>query len=304
MLRTTKKIFSKYIIEKYICPGCSNYNSLEARRASRSKKQGRDMFDAHNIPYAKGDVFFSPFRALKFIEKNGFPVVIKPNRGGFSRGSYFPIRTKKELWKAIFLARFYWPWLVIENYAEGENYRITVVDDKIIAAAKRYEPFVDGDGKHTITQLIETENKIREGMNIYPVMHEIRVDAKTHAYLKKQKLTLQSVPEKNQRVKLFHRVALSPGGVIGTIDTATITKKNEILLKKILKLFNARVFGVDFIMEKGPHIDWDKQACAVLEVNSRPYMKLHEYPRFGEKPDLREYYDVLNSEENSDADIF
>lgn|GEM_PF-6708494 len=47
-----KQVIYKYIEEKYM-NGCSDYNSLEVRRASRSKKQARNMFAANGIPYAK-----------------------------------------------------------------------------------------------------------------------------------------------------------------------------------------------------------------------------------------------------------
>ena len=75
--------------------GCSNYNSLEVRKSCRSKEQARDKFQQGNIPYAKGLIFFNPFAAIRFAKEHGFPLVIKPNVSGFSRGSHFPIRNEK-----------------------------------------------------------------------------------------------------------------------------------------------------------------------------------------------------------------
>lgn len=63
-----KQVIYKYIEEKFM-NGCSDYNSLSVRRASRSKKQARDMFAANNIPYAKGKIFINPYTAYKFAQK-------------------------------------------------------------------------------------------------------------------------------------------------------------------------------------------------------------------------------------------
>ena len=304
MLKTVQRWFYQTVVNGFFSPDCSNYNSLEVRRTCRTKAQGRTKFAEHDIIHARGCIFLNPFTALKFVKDYGFPVVIKPNLSSFSRGSFFPINSYKELWKAMFLARVYWPWLVIEEYIPGGNYRITACNGQIIAASERFEPYVDGDGVSTIAELMTAENAIRESMKIYPAMHPLMPSKPVLRYLKSQQLNLESVPDKGQRVKLFHRVALAPGGIVKNLELEKITPKNQALAKKILEAFGARIFGIDLIMEKGPYVDWDAQKCAVLEVNSRPYMKLHEYPRYGEKPDLSNYYAELEALEVADTDVF
>jgi len=304
MIKTIQRWIYKTVVDGFFSPDCSNYNSLEVRRTCRTKAQGRDKFKAHNIPHAQGLIFLSPFTALRFVKQHGFPVVIKPNLSSFSRGSFFPIKNYWQLWKAMILARIYWPWLVVEEYVAGKNYRITVFDGEVIAASERFEPYVDGDGESTISELMIAENKIRKKMRLYPVMHELLPSKEVIKHLKSQKLNLKSVPKKGERVKLFYRIALSPGGIVKNLDLETVTAKNKQLAIKILDAFEARIFGIDLIMEQGLDVDWDQQKTVVLEVNSRPYMKLHEYPRYGEKPDFTSYYDQLDSLEVSDTDVF
>ena len=103
-MKALKKAIYQFISKRYM-NDCSNYNSLATRKGSRSKKQARDTFQQGGIPHAQGQVFINPFVAHRFAQKNGFPLVIKPNVSGFSRGSHFRIRYYKELWKAIFLAK-------------------------------------------------------------------------------------------------------------------------------------------------------------------------------------------------------
>jgi hypothetical protein len=51
-------------------------------------------------------------------------------------------------------------------------------------------------------------------------------------------------------------------------------------------MFDANIFGIDVIMEKWIEVDFDKQKCIFLEVNSRAYLKMHSKPRYGKPADL------------------
>ncbi|MCP5161713.1 MAG: cyanophycin synthetase [Hahellaceae bacterium] len=298
-----RKLIYQWISKKYM-DGCSSYNSLEVRKSCRSKKQARDMFASGNIPHAQGLVFFNPLKALEFANTYGFPLVIKPNVSGFSRGSHFPIRNTRELWRAIFLAKLWWPTTVVEQYLEGRNYRVVVAQGKIMSVLQRYAPFVTGNGIDTISQLIDRENAIRESMGLYPCIHPLQKGKQTQRFLKKQKLTLDSVPAEGAVVNLFYRISLAPGGVVRTIEKQTIPEVNQALFKKVLELFNANILGIDVILEKGIETDFREQKCIFLEVNSRPYLKMHDYPRYGKKEDLSEYFAQLDKLEISQADIF
>ena len=197
-----KKAIYAWISKKFM-DGCSNYNSLEVRKSCRSKEQARDKFKEGGIPHAQGLIFFNPFAAVKFAQQFGFPLVIKPNVSGFSRGSHFPIRNYKELWKAIFLAKCWWPFTVVEQYLEGKNYRVVVANGEVVSVLQRYAPAVKGNGSSTIRELMKIENAIREEMKLYPVISPLKESAQTSAFLAKQGLNFDSVPEEGQRVTYF-----------------------------------------------------------------------------------------------------
>lgn len=60
--------------------------------------------------------------------------------------------------------------------------------------------------------LIDEENSIRDAMNLGPSNHNIQKDSPLILkHLKKQKLSLSSVPKKDEQIFLFYRVALGPG---------------------------------------------------------------------------------------------
>lgn len=284
--------------------GCSSYNNLEVRKSCRSKEQARAVFNQGNVPHAKGLIFFNPISAHRFAKTHGFPLVIKPNVSGYSRGSYFPINNFAELWKAIFLAKLWWPTTVVEQYLQGHNYRVVAIKGELMSVIERYPPTVTGDGIHTISELIDEENAIRKAMQLYPCIYPIEKNEQTINFLKKSHYTLDSVPLKKQDVILFYRISLAPGGTVRTIDKSTIPDINKQLFLDVLNMFDANILGIDVIFEKGIEHSYEAQKCIFLEVNSRPYLKMHDYPRYGDKEDLTPYFNKLNQLEISNADIF
>lgn len=291
-------------IDKRFLGGCSSYNSLEVRKSCRSKKQARDAFVDLGIPHAKGTTFVNPAQAVRFARKHGFPLVVKPDVSGFSRGSYFPINNTGELIAASLLAKRWWPVSVVEQYLEGKNYRVVVVEGGIMSVIRRYPPFVDGDGISTISQLMDRENIRRKEMQLGPVIHPIERNSAIKRYLRKQNLTLYSVPDKGVRVPLFNKIALAPGGVVEIIDKTVLPPENQELFMNLLKYFRANILGIDAIFEKGIEESYTSQKSILLEINSRPYLQMHDYPRFGQAENLSGYYEKLARLDISQQDIF
>jgi D-alanine-D-alanine ligase-like ATP-grasp enzyme len=302
-MKSLKQIIYSWV-DKNFLGGCSNYNSLSTRKSCRSKEQARNMFANNKIPYAKGEIFYGPVTPFRFVKKHGFPVVIKPNVSGFSRGSHFPINSYYDLFKAILLVKIWWPSSVIEQYLKGKNYRVVVVKDEIMSIIRRYPPYITGDGRLTIEELIDQENKIRKKMKLDPIIHKIKKNYMIARFLKKKNLSFLSVPQKGKMVTLYNRISLAPGGIIETLDNANMHEANKELFLKILPFFNANILGIDAIFEKGIDIAYTDQRVIFLEVNSRPYLQMHHNPRYGKKQNLSHFYDILNQLKIQENDIY
>ena len=302
-MRKIKALIYAWISKRYMA-GCSNYNSLAVRKNSRSKEQARSMFTKHGTPHAKGQIFISPFTAHKFAKKHGFPLCIKPNVSGFSRGSHFPISNTKELWIAALLVKIWWPSSVVEQYLLGSNYRVLATPDEIASVIQRYPPFVDGNGKDDINTLIDDENAVRKEMQLHPTIYPITKNKGVESKLRKDGKTMTSVPADGERVYLFNRVALAPGGVVEIIDQTTVPDVNKQLFMDVVKHFDANLFGIDVIMEDGIEKDYREQRCIFLEVNSRPYTRMHAKPRYGKAEDLSDFYKKMDSLDVADKDTF
>ena len=175
---------------------------------------------------------------------------------------------------------------------------------ELMSVIERFAPYVLGDGKQSIDQLIDEENTIRSTMGLFPVIHPLTKGTTTKKFLAKVNYDLTSIPKAGEIVTLFYRISLAPGGVVSIIDQSSIPKVNKDLFINVLNLFDANILGIDVIMQQGIDQPFDEQECILLEVNSRPYLKMHDYPRFGEKEDLSRYFDQLEQFDISQADTF
>ena len=298
-----KKFIYKHISRIFLS-GCSQYNALAVRKSCRSKEQARVAFAKLKLPHAKGGVFINPCKVFAFAKKYGFPLVIKPNVGGYSRGAYFPITTKWQLFKASIFVKKWWHKSIIEQYLAGKNYRILVAKDGIVSVIRRYPPFVIGDGVRNVSQLIDEENNMRATMGVYPTLYKITKNKTIIKYLKRQHLKLDSVIDKDRRIYLHYKLALKTGGIVETIDKNELTPTNVADLQKIVANFAANVLGIDVICQQGLTVDFKRQKTVFLEVNSRPYIKMHEVARYGQKCDLTNFYKKFDQLKIDDKDIF
>jgi hypothetical protein len=92
---------------------------------------------------------------------------------------------------------------------------------------------------------------------------------------------LSFLPER-QRTRLYQRVALAPGGIVEVVGKATLLPENHALFL-ISLIFQDNILGIDATFEEGIEKSYRKQKSILLEVHSGLYLKMHYFPRFGEK---------------------
>jgi len=193
------------------------------------------------------------------------------------------------------MVKIWWPKSIIETYLAGRNFRIVTIKGEVMSVIQRYPPSVTGNGSDDISTLIDEENSIRTEMKLSPTIYQIPKEHKAITkHLKLSHRDLSTVPEKDEVVYLHHKIALKLGSTVEIIDKSTLTEKNQELLQRILNHLDANILGIDVIAEEPLSIDFEKQNCIFLELNSRPYLKMHDVPRYGEKEDLSAYYKKLD----------
>lgn len=209
----------------------------------------------------------------------GVPVVVKPQDGNQGKGVTVNVVDKDHL-AIAFRAAAEIGTVMVEKYLPGADYRLLVVGDKLVAAARRDPPHVIGDGVHTVRELVDKVNADpRRGDGHATSLTKIRFDDIAIARLGLQGLQPESVPEKGRRVILRNNANLSTGG---TATDVTDDVHPEVAARAIAaaQTVGLDICGVD-VMCESVHRPLEEQNGGVVEVNAAPGLRMHLSPSFG-----------------------
>jgi D-alanine-D-alanine ligase-like ATP-grasp enzyme len=169
--------------------------------------------------------------------------------------------------------------MVIEQFQEGNDYRIVVLDDEVISVYQRIPLNVVGDGKSSISELVmqkqDVFTTIGRGESID------LADERIQMILTRKHLTLDSVLPLGEQVSLLDNANLSTGGDSKDF-TDEVHKDFKKLAVNITKDMGLRFCGVDVITAD---ITKPINHYSVIEINGAP--GLDNYALIGEEQTKR-----------------
>ncbi len=243
----------------------------------------KQLLGEAGLPHPKGRVCQTAGAALQCVHDDiGFPVVVKPVAGSLSQHTTCNITSPEALAQAVRVAQIMSRQFIVEQFIKGDDYRVTMVDGRVVAACRREPPNVVGDGISSIQALIEQKNQDPRRGELGQrnrTLHQLTVNRTTRALLESQQLTLASVPAKNQTVYLHRKVILAAGADIHDV-TDEICPANRALFERVATLCQAPLIGID-VIARSLATPPAEQPLAILEVNSLPYIDMHHYPVTG-----------------------
>ncbi len=213
--------------------------------------------------------------ACLYAKKIGFPVVVKPNSG--SQGSGVAVvQNKQEMVRALRLVFKQDRVALVQKPVRGKDYRIVVLDDKVISAYERIPLNVIGNGKSNILQLLKARQKY-----FYKINRDTTIrtgDPRISTKLKHQRKSFQTVPAKNEQIFLLDNANLSTGG--DSVDVTDIIDPSfRKLAIQLTKDMGLRICGVDLIIDGS--IEKETSNYWILEINAAP--GLDHYVTTGKK---------------------
>jgi len=240
----------------------------------------KEILREAGIPVPEGNVCTLLQDALEIAQEVGYPVVVKPERGNQGKGVSLNLTNPHEVADAFRIAKQVDENIIVEKYIKGNDYRVLVVGDRVMAVSHRIPAHVVGDGKHTIAQLVELVNRDeRRGEAHEKPLTKIKIDEISLALLKKQGYTLDSVPASGKWVYLKANGNLSSGGE--AVDcTNRIHPVNCEIAVRAAQIIGLDIAGVDIAC---PDISKpiEEGKGAVIEVNAAPGIRMHLYPSKG-----------------------
>ncbi|NNT71758.1 cyanophycin synthetase [Flavobacterium sp. IMCC34852] len=245
-----------------------------------NKEETKRMLDLASIPVASGSICVDEEDLENTIKKIGYPIVIKPLDGNHGKGASINVVTWEDAVAGLEYAKKYSRRVIVEKFITGFDFRVLVIDNKLVAAAKREPAHVVGNGKDSIQTLIEETNKDpRRGYGHENVLTQIDIDRDTLDLLEKLNYTVDSVPKNGEIVYLKSTANLSTGGT--SIDvTDMMHPENIFLCERISRVIGLDICGIDIMAENLTQPLKENGGC-ILEVNAAPGFRMHLAPSEG-----------------------
>jgi cyanophycin synthetase len=249
------------------------------------KRLTRKMLDDLGLPVPRQAEVYDAEEAVAEAERLGYPVVVKPLDSNHGKSVAINLKSPEEVREAYEKARETGSGVIVESFLQGHDYRILVVNGKVIAVSQRVPGRVVGDGRHTIGQLIEIVNSDpRRGVGHEKVLTRLTVDDQARRLLDQAGLTLDSVLPEGEVFYLRSTGNLSTGGT--AIDrTDVIHPDVRRMAERAVKAIGLDVGGVDYL---SPDISksYKDVGGGIVEINAGPGFRMHVAPTEGEPRDV------------------
>ncbi len=274
--------------KRYFKDTFMDINPLGASEIAGDKDYATFFISKQGFPVARGQKFYSRewcrvIRSRRNIDaayrqakQFGFPVIVKPNNSSQGRG-VTKVYTRREFYRAARFILSKSKVMLLQKVVRGKDYRIVVLDNKVISAYERIPLFVIGNGTSTIRDLVRRKQKefAKIGRDTQLNPQDFRIAMK----LGRAKLSMDSVLSVGQQCFLLDNANLSSGGE--AIDvTDRISEGFKQIAIDVTRQMNLRYCGVDIITSDLIESITPKHYI-ILEINAAP--GLDHYANIGEK---------------------
>lgn len=220
-----------------------------------------------------------PAENTAFLERHG-RIVVKPARGEQGRGVFVDISTEEGLADALKEVCALSDCPVLEQFVDGEDLRVVVIDHRVVAAAIRRPARIEGDGRHSVRDLIEKQSRRRaaatDGESAIPL------DEETERCVRLAGYTLEDVPPANEAIVVRKAANLHTGGTIHDV-TEQLHPALADAAVRAARALDMPVVGLDFMVTNHREPDY-----VIIEANERPGLANHE-----PQPTVERFVDLL-----------
>jgi cyanophycin synthetase len=236
------------------------------------------------LPVPQQRLVYSEREALRSANGIGYPVVIKPLNANHGRGVSTNLMDDEAVKQAFEQARKHGRTVLVESFIRGLDHRLLVVDGVLVAASKRVPGHVVGDGKSTITALVDEVNADpRRGVGHEKVLTRLEFDHQARRLLAESDYDGDTVPAQDEVVFLRTTANLSTGGTAVDV-TDVIHPDNREMAERAARAVGLDVAGVDFLTDDITR-SFHETGGAICEVNAAPGFRMHVAPSEGEPRD-------------------
>ncbi len=247
---------------------------------AQDKELTASLLERAGLPVPRHERVHDAEDAVKTAERLGYPVVVKPMDLSHGRGVALDLRDAAQVRDAYEKARDMSRYVLVEEHFRGNDHRVLVVGDEVVAVAERVPGHVVGDGQRTLAELVDAVNADpRRGVGHERVLTRIEIDDQAKRLMGLAGYDLGTVLAAGQRFALRSTGNLSTGGT--AVDkTDLIHPDNAAIAVRAAKVVGLDVAGVDVVCEDIAR-SLKQQRGAIVEVNAAPGFRMHVAPTEG-----------------------
>ncbi len=244
------------------------------------KEETNKILSTLGLPVPKQELVQSREAALRAARRLGVPVVTKPYNGNHGRGISIGLTTDEEIEAGFAAAREHSRSVIVETHLLGEDHRLLVINNELIAATRRTPGHVVGDGVHSIAELVDIVNlDPRRGIGHEKVLTRLELDAQAELMMERASYTAESIPRADEVVYLRSTANLSTGGT-ATDVTDIIHPDNRDMAVRAVRAIGLDVGGVDFLTQNIAE-SYKRIGGGICEINAAPGFRMHVAPSEG-----------------------
>jgi cyanophycin synthetase len=258
----------------------SDYTSAIAVEIAQDKDDTRRVLGNIGLPVPQGDTATTLDGALEVASEIGFPVLLKPLDASHGRGISGRLDSDDQIRAAWPETSSFGRRVVVERFVTGRDYRVLVVDGRLVAVAERVPAHVVGDGRHTVRELVEEANRDpRRGRGHTRTLTRLPDDGLTEEHLRARGQGWDTVPAAGEAVYLRATANLSTGGT--SIDrTDEIHPDNVTSCEMAAGIVGLDIAGID-VLSPDISVPFRENGAVIIEVNAAPGLRMHSHPSEG-----------------------
>ena len=244
---------------------------------SCDKNLTKTLLQACGVPIPEGRLVSGAEDAWEAAQSIGVPVVVKPRDANHGRGVFTDLSGREEIENAYQVAVNEGSGVIVERFVRGNEHRLLVVGNRMVAAARGETAWVVGDGRSTVRQLVtdQLDSDPRRGANEdFPLNFIELDDPVVAADLARQGHTRQTVPAEGQRVMVQRN------GNVAFDCTDEVHPDVAVAVVLAARIVGLDVAGIDVVTTDVSR-PLEEQGGAIVEVNAGPGLLMHIRPASG-----------------------
>lgn len=257
--------------------------SNEAVELVDDKGITKDRLAEEGVPVPQGKGFSEEATDEEIIEYSKtieFPIVFKPTNASLGDGVVTNINSNEEFLDAVQYVRHDLGYgeVIVEQHVHGPEYRLYVIEDKVIAAYNRIPANITADGVHTIEELIDMKNyERRQNARLNSCL--IHIDVEILEFIEQKGYDLTSIPPKGEYILLREKTNVSMGGDPIDVTDQISEDIKQIAIDTVKAFPGLNHAGVDIIINENKNL---KDPAYVLEINATAQIGGILYPLRGQ----------------------